>query len=389
MKTFIAILVCAFTNPLVGQSPIEEFVETFNGNGPFDTVDSAFSGLDNEGWWISGIGQFRDGGFNLVANPRADRGEGVFISKRVIGRTSFVERIEVKDVLMGPLEGVVPPLSVSSIDLIHYLDFDTPSWFAINCFENDRDVDEWKLGISLSGSNSFRAVPSGPHVAMEIHYDDTRSEARFSFDSNIDDEVPAMWFGPYRHNGPFQETHESTLTIYAQGFGYIESTLDSWSLLWDDPEGLGDFNQNGVLDAGDMDMLSRAVRDEMHVGFFDLNSDGSVNDGDRELWVVRLRNTYFGDANLDGEFNTRDLVQVFEAGEYEQSVVGQSTWAHGDWNGDGGFNSRDLVLVFQAGGYEIGPRPAVQDVPEPSLGLGVLFAFAIARLSIRDSGRRR
>jgi hypothetical protein len=86
----------------MGQTPIEEFTESFDGTGRFDTVDSAFSGLDSEGWWISGIGQFNDGGFNLVANPRADRGEGVLVTKRVIGRTSFVERIEVKDVLMGP-----------------------------------------------------------------------------------------------------------------------------------------------------------------------------------------------------------------------------------------------------------------------------------------------
>ena len=43
----------------------------------------------------------------------------------------------------------------------------------------------------------------------------------------------------------------------------------------------------------------------------------------------------FGDANLDGAFDSGDLVQIFATGEYEDDQSGNSTWADGDWNCDG------------------------------------------------------
>lgn len=58
-----------------------------------------------------------------------------------------------------------------------------------------------------------------------------------------------------------------------------------------------------------------------------------------------------GDANGDGVFNSSDLTFVFQAGEYEDGVDGNSTFAEGDWNGDGDFDSRDFVLAFQVGNY--------------------------------------
>ena len=61
--------------------------------------------------------------------------------------------------------------------------------------------------------------------------------------------------------------------------------------------------------------------------------------------------TSFGDSNLDGIFNSSDLVQVFQNGKYEEGLVGSAGWEDGDWNGDGVFSSNDLVLVFQEGGY--------------------------------------
>jgi hypothetical protein len=58
-----------------------------------------------------------------------------------------------------------------------------------------------------------------------------------------------------------------------------------------------------------------------------------------------------GDSNLDGRFDSGDLVLVFQAGQYEDAVAGNSSWAAGDWNGDGEFTTADLVLAFQLGTY--------------------------------------
>jgi hypothetical protein len=71
-----------------------------------------------------------------------------------------------------------------------------------------------------------------------------------------------------------------------------------------------------------------------------------------------------GDANLDGLFNSTDLIQVFQAGKYEDEIVGNSSWTTGDWNWDDEFDSGDLVAAFQAGGYEKA-RGAENSVPEP------------------------
>ena len=74
-----------------------------------------------------------------------------------------------------------------------------------------------------------------------------------------------------------------------------------------------------------------------------------------ELWKIPLETKVTpspGDANRDGLFNSRDLIQVFQRGVYEDQVLGNSTWEDGDWNSDGDFTSADLVLAFQSGLYE-------------------------------------
>lgn len=58
-----------------------------------------------------------------------------------------------------------------------------------------------------------------------------------------------------------------------------------------------------------------------------------------------------GDANHDGGFDSADLVAVFQKGEYDDNIEGNSVWEDGDWNGDGEFDSADLVAAFQTGAY--------------------------------------
>src|SRR5690606_25297013 len=112
-----------------------------------------------------------------------------------------------------------------------------------------------------------------------------------------------------------------------------------------------------------------------------LDRDGRVTSGDRVVWVESLKHTYFGDANLDGQFSSSDLVAVFVAGTYEDSIVGNSSWASGDWNGDGDFTTSDLVLAFQSGGYEQGPRLAAL-IPEPA-GATLTLAGLVTLLARR------
>ena len=136
----------------------------------------------------------------------------------------------------------------------------------------------------------------------------------------------------------------------------------------------GDFNNNGVYDAEDIDLLSGAASQGTNPAAFDLTNDGLVNEDDRIEWVTGFANTYFGDADLDGQFDSGDFVTVFIAGKYESGA--QAGWAEGDWNGDAVFTSSDFVSAFADGGYEQGPRPAMAAVPEPSSLLLMLVAMA-------------
>jgi hypothetical protein len=146
----------------------------------------------------------------------------------------------------------------------------------------------------------------------------------------------------------------------------------------------GDFDNDGTLTVSDIDLMRDAVRAGANNPTFDLNNDGNVNFDDLNLLVTapEMFNTYLGDANLNGEFNSGDLVAVFQVGRYETGSA--ATWAEGDWNGDNVFTSSDFVVAFQGGGYEAGPRGGVAAVPEPS----GLIGLAIAGLCMLRRRRR-
>ena len=63
-----------------------------------------------------------------------------------------------------------------------------------------------------------------------------------------------------------------------------------------------------------------------------------------------------GDSNHDGLFNSTDVVLVMQLGEYEDAILGNSTFEEGDWDGDGDFTTSDWVFAFQWGGYGVSAR---------------------------------
>jgi hypothetical protein len=145
----------------------------------------------------------------------------------------------------------------------------------------------------------------------------------------------------------------------------------------------GDFDESGTLDATDIDTLSAAIRMGQTSSDFDVDGNSIVNGDDRTYWVDSLRGTYFGDANLDGRFDSEDLINVLSSGQYEDAAPGNSTWATGDWSGDGEFDSGDLVLALGAGGYEsTAATAATHAVPEPHGPALMLLALAAIKVAV-------
>jgi hypothetical protein len=217
------------------------------------------------------------------------------------------------------------------------------------------------------------------------------------------DSIPSFIVG---HSGASLYPHlpgkDEPEAFYNDSYGALKvivdgssTTIESWSIAGGGmlvdryslpgpppPDAPGDYNGDGLLTVWDIDLQALAPRgSNPFIAKFDENADGSVDITDREIWVHQHRQTYFGDANLDGVFNSGDLVSVFVAGEYEDRSIGKSTWSTGDWNGDGEFASSDLVLALADGGYEAASKAAA--VPEPasvfllSLALGMSSSLIV------------
>ncbi len=156
-----------------------------------------------------------------------------------------------------------------------------------------------------------------------------------------------------------------------------------------DPDFDGDFR----TDVADLDLLAAALRAGETKYLYDMDGSGQVNSNDLRNLITDKLGTWFGDSDLDGEFSSNDLVNVFQAGEYEDAVASNSGWATGDWNGDGEFGTADLVTAFQDGGYEQGLRPAAVTVPEPAsflmLATSLMGISILRRRSIHDSSAPR
>jgi hypothetical protein len=114
----------------------------------------------------------------------------------------------------------------------------------------------------------------------------------------------------------------------------------------------GDFNGDGVVGLNDVDLLSVQIASANGSPAFDVDADGAVNLQDLDVWVHELAGTWFGDANLDGEFNAADINQVFIAGKYNTLLA--ASWSEGDWNADLVFDINDLNVANVDGGYTIG-----------------------------------
>ena len=131
----------------------------------------------------------------------------------------------------------------------------------------------------------------------------------------------------------------------------------------------GDFNEDGLLDVADMDALTAEVLAGNHPTKYDLNDDSMVDEGDRTIWITDIKNTYFGDSNLDGVVNAADLNAVALNWRSEMAT----SWSQGDFNGDGSVSALDLnslALNWRSG---VAVAASGHTLPEPSCDALLLF----------------
>lgn len=113
---------------------------------------------------------------------------------------------------------------------------------------------------------------------------------------------------------------------------------------------LGDMNGDARVEATDMAVLSRYVREGQDVALADLTDDGTL-DADDLARLANLLDTIVGDANLDGRVNELDQA-IFD--QYVGQPQGETMpgWAEADFDGDGDVDQADGQLLQANLGFD-------------------------------------
>lgn len=104
----------------------------------------------------------------------------------------------------------------------------------------------------------------------------------------------------------------------------------------------GDFNGDGNLDCEDVDALSLAIATGSTNLLYDVTGDSLVNGDDLDFWVVDLKQTLLGDANLDFVVDGLDFT-AWNAHKFTT----ETAWCNGNFNGDNVVDGLDFTIWNQ------------------------------------------
>ena len=99
----------------------------------------------------------------------------------------------------------------------------------------------------------------------------------------------------------------------------------------------GDFNNDGSIDAVDIDMLSDVMNGSQATAIYDLTGDGNVNMDDMDELIHVILGTQYGDADLDGKIDMVDFWMM-----NRNMFSNRSGWSQGDFNFDGQVDASDF-----------------------------------------------
>ncbi|MFW6155424.1 MAG: NF038122 family metalloprotease [Planctomycetota bacterium] len=114
----------------------------------------------------------------------------------------------------------------------------------------------------------------------------------------------------------------------------------------------GDLNDDGTVDAVDIDALTAAIAAGMTDLTFDLDYDNLVGDGDLDAMILTHLATRYGDSDLDGDVDLDDFVALKT--HFGSTGLG---WAAGDFDGDTDIDLDDFAALKLNFGTAAVPEP--------------------------------
>ena len=150
-----------------------------------------------------------------------------------------------------------------------------------------------------------------------------------------------------------------------------------------------DFDNDGVCNAVDIDLLGKEIIAGTNDAAFDVNADGFVNLADQDEWRADaaaengFAEPYLnGDADLDGSVLVGDLNAVGTNWQASPDL-----WSRGDFNADGMVDVADLNQLGLNWQDSIATAASAATVPEPSTLLLVMWILVLG-WSTRFASRR-
>ena len=235
----------------------------------------------------------------------------------------------------GPQMGDIQSLAVDHI---------TDSWVVSGAIDDDQHLQLTTWAVNVHGGN---LTPLGSAIDTVDNLPQGNEIARQATDIVRLPEVPRVQ-GDYVTASI--ESGDLRLDVWRVGAEVVDPP---------DPPGseIGEFTGDQTVDVDDINRLCEEINSPRQSLAFDLNNDNQVDRGDLDTLVHDILKTSYGDANLDGTFDSEDIVNVFIEGRYLVPSRVPTTWEQGDWNCDGSFDPTDFVDAFIDGGY-VGAPPA-------------------------------
>ena len=145
----------------------------------------------------------------------------------------------------------------------------------------------------------------------------------------------------------------------------------------------GDYDDNGVYDCADIDLLMTTIAAGNYDANLDLNNDGFLDLTDRDLWLAEAgeaelgpgKEFLLGDADLSGAVDGADFI-VWNDNKFT-AVAG---WCNADFDASGAVDGADFITWND---NKFTSSDGVASVPEPTSGLMLLVGLLAAAFARR------